>query len=86
MSLLFFLLFTELVADARRQYTVNELKNGKFKDDSSHICSLPFENRKKVFPVQDMIPLRANPHNCPPGFIPGLALSTCDPVSFTAAL
>lgn len=52
MRLLFFLLFTQLVADAQRQYTVNELKNGKFNDDSSHIYSLPFEDRKKVFLVQ----------------------------------
>ena len=52
MRLLFFLLLSQFVADAQRQYTVNDLKNGKFKDDSSHIYSLPFEHRKKVFLVQ----------------------------------
>lgn len=30
-----------------------DLKKGKFKNDSSHIYILPFENKKKVFVVQD---------------------------------
>jgi murein DD-endopeptidase MepM/ murein hydrolase activator NlpD len=33
-------------------YSVHELKSGKFKDDSSYIYSLPFENKKKVFLIQ----------------------------------
>ncbi|HUR65871.1 MAG TPA: M23 family metallopeptidase [Chitinophagaceae bacterium] len=37
---------------SQRQYSTAELKNGKFKDDSSYIYSLPFEHKKKVFLVQ----------------------------------
>ncbi len=46
------LLLIPAMADAQRQYTVRELKNGKFKDDSSYIYTLPFEYKKKVFLIQ----------------------------------
>jgi murein DD-endopeptidase MepM/ murein hydrolase activator NlpD len=49
--LLLFLLFP-FVAQSQNQYSVNDLKNGKFKDDSSYIYTLPFEHRKKVFLIQ----------------------------------
>ena len=35
-----------------QQYSTNDLKNGKFKDDSSYIYTLPFEVKKKVFLIQ----------------------------------
>lgn len=41
-----------VTAFAQRPYTVSELKNGKFKDDSNYIYTLPFEHKKKVFLVQ----------------------------------
>ena len=34
------------------QYSTEDLKAGKFKEDSSYIYSLPFESNKKVFLVQ----------------------------------
>jgi murein DD-endopeptidase MepM/ murein hydrolase activator NlpD len=37
---------------SQQAYSINDLKNGKFKADSSFIYNLPFENRKKVFLVQ----------------------------------
>lgn len=46
------LLLYPCVASAQSQYSTNELKNGKFKDDSSYVYILPFEHRKKVFLVQ----------------------------------
>lgn len=49
--LLIFLVFP-IVVTAQRVYTTAELKNGKFKDDSSYVYTLPFEYRKKVFLVQ----------------------------------
>ncbi len=33
-------------------YSIHDLKGGRFKDDSSYVYSLPFENRKKVFLIQ----------------------------------
>jgi len=33
-------------------YSVHDLKSGKFKDDSSYVYSLPFEDKKKVFLIQ----------------------------------
>ena len=33
-------------------YSIHDLKSGKFKEDSSYIYSLPFENNKKVFLIQ----------------------------------
>jgi murein DD-endopeptidase MepM/ murein hydrolase activator NlpD len=35
-----------------QQYSIHDLKEGKFKDDNSYIYSLPFENKKKVFLIQ----------------------------------
>ncbi len=52
MTRLFILVFFPLNLFAQHQYTVSELKNGKFKDDSSYIYTLPFEHKKKVFLVQ----------------------------------
>jgi len=37
---------------AQEQYSIHDLKSGKFKEDSSYIYSLPFENNKKVFLIQ----------------------------------
>ncbi len=37
---------------SQQLYSVNDLKNGKFKDDSSYIYTLPFEVKKKVFLIQ----------------------------------
>ena len=39
-------------AFSQEQYSVSDLKNGKFKDDSSYIYSLPFEHKKKTFLIQ----------------------------------
>lgn len=50
--LLFIILTFPVVISAQRVYTTAELKNGKFKDDSSYVYTLPFEYRKKVFLVQ----------------------------------
>jgi murein DD-endopeptidase MepM/ murein hydrolase activator NlpD len=33
-------------------YSIHDLKDGRFKDDSSYVYSLPFENKKKVFLIQ----------------------------------
>lgn len=52
MTRLIILLLFPVTAFAQRQYTVSELKNGKFKEDSSYIYTLPFEHKKKVFLVQ----------------------------------
>ncbi|MGQ0739716.1 MAG: M23 family metallopeptidase [Bacteroidota bacterium] len=52
MKLAFFLLFLPFAGICQRQYTVSELKNGKFKADSSYIYTLPFERKKKVLLVQ----------------------------------
>jgi len=37
---------------AQEQYSIRDLKAGKFTDDSSYIYDLPFENKKKVFLIQ----------------------------------
>ena len=37
---------------SQQQYSIKDLKDGKFVDDSSYIYSLPFENNKKVFLIQ----------------------------------
>ncbi len=37
---------------SQQQYSVNDLKNGKFKADSSYIYTLPFQHKKKVFLIQ----------------------------------
>jgi len=37
---------------AQQQYSIHDLKSGRFKEDSSYIYCLPFENKKKVFLIQ----------------------------------
>ena len=37
---------------AQHDYSIRDLKSGKFIDDSSYIYSLPFENNKKIFLIQ----------------------------------
>jgi len=37
---------------SQTDYSIRDLKDGKFKDDSSFIYSLPFEKGKKVFLIQ----------------------------------
>jgi murein DD-endopeptidase MepM/ murein hydrolase activator NlpD len=34
------------------EYSTNDLKNGRYKRDTSYVYTLPFEHRKKVFLVQ----------------------------------
>ncbi len=46
------LLLLPVVVFSQQQYSTADLKNGKFKDDSSYIYTLPFEHKKKVFLVQ----------------------------------
>lgn len=41
-----------LFAHSQQHYSVKDLKNGKFRDDSSYIYSLPFEHKKKIFLIQ----------------------------------
>ncbi|MBC7948107.1 MAG: M23 family metallopeptidase [Chitinophagaceae bacterium] len=48
--LLFFLF--PFVGSAQDQYPISYLKNGRFKQDSSYIYTLPFENKKKIFLIQ----------------------------------
>jgi len=45
-------LFFPIISVAHGQYSVSDLKNGKFSDDSSYTYTLPFENNKKVFLTQ----------------------------------
>ena len=52
MKFIFFFQLLPFVALSQDQYSVNDLKNGKFKDDSSYVYTLPFEHKKKVFLVQ----------------------------------
>ena len=55
MKYFFFILFFFLdfyTCIAQQQYSIHDLKSGKFKEDSSYIYSLPFENNKKVFLIQ----------------------------------
>ena len=47
----FFLLFP-VISFSQDQYSIQDLKNGKFKADNSYIYTLPFENKKKVFLIQ----------------------------------
>ncbi len=46
------LLLLPVIVFSQQQYSTADLKNGKFKDDSSYIYTLPFEHKKKVFLVQ----------------------------------
>lgn len=52
MKFILLILLWPFIASSQEQYSVNDLKNGKFKDDSSYIYTLPFEHKKKVFLVQ----------------------------------
>ncbi len=49
---LFLLFLSPLTVLAQDDYSTRDLKDGKFKADSSYIYTLPFEDRKKVFLVQ----------------------------------
>lgn len=48
----FIFLFFPLITFSQQPYSVNDLKNGKNKTDSSYIYTLPFKHKKKVFLVQ----------------------------------
>jgi murein DD-endopeptidase MepM/ murein hydrolase activator NlpD len=37
---------------AQSEYSIRDLKEGKFKKDTSYIYTLPFQNKKKVFLIQ----------------------------------
>lgn len=52
MRILFLLFLLPVIASAQGPYSINDLKNGKFKEDSSFIYNLPFKNKKKVFLIQ----------------------------------
>lgn len=52
MRFLLIVLLIPFAGLSQQQYSVNDLKNGKFKDDSSYVYTLPFEHRKKVFLIQ----------------------------------
>jgi murein DD-endopeptidase MepM/ murein hydrolase activator NlpD len=47
-----FILLFPVISFSQDQYSIQDLKNGKFKADSSYIYTLPFENKKKVFLIQ----------------------------------
>jgi murein DD-endopeptidase MepM/ murein hydrolase activator NlpD len=51
MKIVFLLLFP-VTCFSQDQYSIRDLKDGKFKEDSSYIYTLPFENKKKVFLIQ----------------------------------
>lgn len=46
------LLLFPIFVDAQQEYSINELKNGKDKNDNSYIYTLPFEVKKKVLLIQ----------------------------------
>jgi murein DD-endopeptidase MepM/ murein hydrolase activator NlpD len=52
MKHLLFILLLPLGALSQTQYSVRDLKEGKFKADSSYIYTLPFPVKKKVFLIQ----------------------------------
>lgn len=54
MKQIFLIIFLSLntVCFAQDEYSIRELKQGKFIKDSSYIYSLPFENKRKVFLIQ----------------------------------
>jgi murein DD-endopeptidase MepM/ murein hydrolase activator NlpD len=51
-NILCLLILSPLTALSQDEYSTRELKDGKFKADSSYVYTLPFEDRKKVFLVQ----------------------------------
>ena len=52
MRILFALVFFPFACIGQTDYSIRDLKGGKFKEDSSYIYSLPFEDHKKVFLIQ----------------------------------
>ena len=46
------LLFPVIAFSQQDQYTIAQLKDGKYKEDKSYIYTLPFEHKKKVFLIQ----------------------------------
>ena len=52
MRVVFLFLLFPVAGFSQQQYSINDLKNGKFKADTSFIYNLPFENKKKVFLIQ----------------------------------
>ncbi len=52
MKLVLFFILLPLVVFSQQNYSTRELKDGKFRNDSSYIYTLPFEHKKKVFLVQ----------------------------------
>ena len=52
MKLLVFLLLSSCTMYSQEEYSIRDLKDGKFKKDSSYIYNLPFENKKRVFLLQ----------------------------------
>lgn len=51
-KLLILLLLFPCIVFAQEPYSINDLKNGKNKQDSSYIYTLPFEHKKRVFLIQ----------------------------------
>ncbi|MBL7748036.1 MAG: M23 family metallopeptidase [Chitinophagaceae bacterium] len=51
-KLLILLLLFPCIGFAQGSYSINDLKNGKNKHDSSYVYTLPFEHKKKVFLIQ----------------------------------
>jgi murein DD-endopeptidase MepM/ murein hydrolase activator NlpD len=47
-----FAVVTANICIAQGEYSVRDLKAGRFEADSSHIYRLPFENKKRVFLIQ----------------------------------
>jgi murein DD-endopeptidase MepM/ murein hydrolase activator NlpD len=45
-------LFLPALVLSQEQYSIADLKNGKNKNDSSYIYTLPFEHKKKIFLIQ----------------------------------
>ncbi|HEX7846018.1 MAG TPA: M23 family metallopeptidase [Chitinophagaceae bacterium] len=52
MKFLLLFLLLPAVLFSQQEYSIQDLKNGKFKKDSSFIYNLPFQNKKKVFLIQ----------------------------------
>jgi murein DD-endopeptidase MepM/ murein hydrolase activator NlpD len=52
MRIVVMLSLSPLFCISQPRYSTNDLKEGKFKDDSSYVYTLPFENQKKVFLIQ----------------------------------
>jgi len=54
MKIIFVFIFLSLSCCclSQQQYSIRDLKGGKFLDDTSYVYSLPFEDNKKVFLIQ----------------------------------